>query len=223
MSQSIKRTMILTLLLGMVITMHAQWGWGNGIKGEGPKVKEKIKLEKLEGFSLGVPANVYLTKGKQQIEIKGQKNIIANIERDVRGGIWKIEFDKNVKNMSDLEIYITLPDFNKLAIAGSGSIIGEDEFNNLSDLKVSIAGSGDIELEGSARDLDISIAGSGDVNLKDLKVGNCEVSIAGSGDCEIHVSEDLKVSIAGSGDVKYKGNPDKVKSSIAGSGDVRSF
>ena len=107
--------------------------------------------------------------------------------------------------MKDLEIYITIPSFKKLGIAGSGSIIGEDAFNNLSNVAVSIAGSGDIEVEGSADNLDISIAGSGDVNLKDLKVSSCEVSIAGSGDCEIHVASDLKVSIAGSGDVKYKG------------------
>lgn len=223
MIQFIKRNLLLGLLLITTGVAQAQWGWGKGIRGEGPKVRETIKIDKIEGFNLGVPANVYLSKGKQQIEIKGQKNIIANIERDVRNGIWNIEFEENVRNMGDLEIYITVPSFRKLGIAGAGSIIGKDEFNNLSDLKVSISGSGDIELEGNAGDLDVSIAGSGDVNLKNLKVGNCDVSIAGSGDCEIHVSEDLKVSIAGSGDVKYKGNPDKVKSSIAGSGDVRSF
>ena len=224
MSQFLKRSMIWSVLICTTFLVQAQYGkWGKGIKGEGPKVRETLQLDKISGFSLGVPADVFLSKGKQKVEIRGQKNIIANIERDVRGGYWNIEFDKNVKDMSDLEIYITLPSFDKLAIAGAGSIIGEDEFNNLSDLDVSIAGSGDIELEGTAEDLEVSIAGSGDIKLKDLKAGNCEVSIAGSGDCEIHVSADLKVSIAGSGDVKYKGNPSKVKSSIAGSGDVRSF
>ena len=223
MNQLIKRHAVICLLITSSICAHAQWGWGNGIMGEGPTVRKTINLEDINGFSLGVPANVYLKKGKQKIEIKGQKNIIDNIERDVSRGIWDIEFDKNVKNMKDLEIYITIPSFKKLGIAGSGSIIGEAAFNNLSNVAVSIAGSGDIEVEGKADNLDVTIAGSGDVNLKDLKVSSCEVSIAGSGDCEIHVASDLKVSIAGSGDVKYKGNPDKVKSSIAGSGDVRSF
>jgi len=224
MNQLLKKGTIIGIFLFATLLVQAQWGgWGSGMRGEGPIVKKTLKVDKFRGFSLGVPANVYLSKGKQNVEIKGQKNIIANIETDVRKGYWKIEFDRNVRKMKDLEIYISLPSFDRLAIAGSGSIVGEDTFNNLSDLKVSISGSGDIELEGAVEDLEVSIAGSGDVNLKDLKADNCDISIAGSGDCEIHVSEDLKVSIAGSGDVKYKGNPNKVKSSIAGSGDVRSF
>jgi len=223
MSQSSKQISLFICLLCISISLSAQWGWGSGIRGEGPVVTKTIDLENIDGLSLGVPGNVYLTKGnKQKIEIKAQKNIIANIERNVRNGIWKIEFDKNVRNVDKLDIYITLPSFRKLAIAGSGGIIGEDAFN-LDDLEISVAGSGDIDLEGTAKDLAISVAGSGDINLKNLKTENCEVSIAGSGDCEVHVSERLDVSIAGSGDVKYKGEPAKVKSSIAGSGDVRSF
>ena len=224
MSKFIKKMPLLVCLCFLTFALSAQWYSGGGIRGEGPTVTKTIDLEKISGLSLGVPGDVHLMEGKRQkIEIKGQKNIIENIERDVRNGVWKIEFDRNVKKMDDLDIYITLPSFRKLAIAGSGSIIGKDAFNNLEDLSVSIAGSGEIGLEGAAETLEVSIAGSGDVELSDLKVKECEVSIAGSGDCEINVSTRLDVSIAGSGDVKYKGNPGKVKSSIAGSGDVRSF
>jgi len=223
MNQSSKQISLFIYFLLISIHLSAQWGWGSGMRGEGPIVTKTIDLEDIDGLSLGVPGNVYLMKGnKQKIEIKSHKNIIDNIERTVRNGIWKIEFDKNVRNVDKLDIYITLQSFRKLAIAGSGSIIGEDAFN-LDDLEVSISGSGEIDLEGTAKDLDVSVAGSGDINLKNLKAENCEVSIAGSGDCEVHVSDRLDVSIAGSGDVKYKGEPAKVKSSIAGSGDVRSF
>ena len=225
MNQSSKQISLFICLFFVSISLSAQWGWGwgSGMSGEGPVVTKTIDLENIDGLSLGVPGNVYLMKGnKQKIEIKAQKNIIDNIERSVRNGIWKIEFDKKVRKMDKLEFYITLPSFRALAIAGSGGIIGEDAFN-LDNLEISIAGSGDIDLEGTANGLEISIAGSGDINLKHLEAENCEVSIAGSGDCEVNVSERLDVSIAGSGDVKYKGNPAKVKSSIAGSGDVRSF
>jgi len=223
MNQASKQISLFICLLFLSISLSAQWGWGSGIRGEGPVVTKTIDLENIDGLSLGVPGNVYLMKGnKQKIEIKSQKNIIDNIERTVRNGIWKIEFDKNVRNVNKLDIYITLSSFRELAIAGSGSIIGEDAFN-VGDLEVSISGSGEIDLEGTAKDLEVSVAGSGDINLKNLEAENCEVSISGSGDCEVNVSERLDVNIAGSGDVKYKGDPAKVKSSIAGSGDVRSF
>ena len=80
MNQLIKRHAVICLLITSSICAHAQWGGGNGIMGEGPTVRKTINLEDINGFSLGLPANVYLKKGKQKIEIKGQKNIIDNIE-----------------------------------------------------------------------------------------------------------------------------------------------
>lgn len=213
--------MILCLVFS-TFSLSAQWGWGSGIKGEGNRVTKILDIDQFTGIGLALSADVHLIYGKQQkVEIKAQKNIIENIERRVKNGVWSIKFEKNVRNMDPVDIYITLPEFDKVSIAGAGSIIGKDRFQ-LDDLKVSIAGSGEIELEGAAEDLNISIAGSGDVRLKELKARECKVSIAGSGDCEINVAKDLSVKIAGSGDVKYKGDP-SVKSSIAGSGDVRSF
>ncbi len=213
--------MILCLVLSTV-SLSAQWGWGSGINGEGSRITKIVDIDQFTGIGLALSADVHLIYGKQQkVEIKAQKNIIDNIERRVKNGVWNIKFEKNVRNMDPIDIYITIKDFDKIAIAGSGSIKSKDRFQ-LDDLKVSIAGSGEIELEGEAQDLDISIAGSGDVRLKELKAKDCKVNIAGSGDCEVNVETDLSVKIAGSGDVKYKGSP-SVKSSIAGSGDISSF
>ncbi len=217
------------LFLGLMVsfTAQAQWNqWGKGIKGEGPKVTKILDLEEITGLGVSIGAKVYLTQGnKQKIEIKAQQNIIDLIDKDVRSGKWRVRLEKgtNLKNHDGIDIYITIPTIEELSVAGAGSIIGKTDFNNLDDLKVSIAGSGDIDLSGAGDDLEVSVAGSGDVDMAGFVVDNCEVSIAGSGDCEVNVSGSLQVSIAGSGDVKYKGNPDKVKSSIAGSGDVRSF
>jgi Putative auto-transporter adhesin, head GIN domain len=209
------------------------------ITGEGNTVTQNIDLETITGIGLGISADVYIKQGaKQEIKIKGQKNIIDNIKTKVRGGSWNIEFDKKVKNYKDLKIYVTLSSIKDLSIGGSGSIIGESKFTNLSDLNLSIGGSGDIkidvaagdincsiggsgeiELSGSGNELSISIGGSGDIEAYDLEVKRCSVSTAGSGDVNVNVSEKLDVSMVGSGDVSYKGNP-KVSSSIVGSGDV---
>lgn len=214
---------ILFCLVFSTFSLSAQWGWGSGgIKGEGSRISKTLDIDQFTGIGLALPADVHLIYGKKQkIEIKAQKNIIENIEKGVRNGVWNIKFEKNVRDMDPVDIYITISEFDKLSIAGSGSITGKDRFQ-LDDLKVSIAGSGEIELKGVAVDLNISIAGSGDVKLEDLKVAECNVSIAGSGACEINVEKDLAVKIAGSGDVRYKGNP-SVKSSIAGSGNVSSL
>ena len=221
MQYTLTKSLILICLVFNTFSLSAQWGWGS-INGEGNRISKTIDLDQFTGIGLALPAEVHLIYGKKQkVEIKAQKNIIENIEKRVKNGFWNIKFEKNVRNMDPVDIFITLSEFDKVSIAGSGSIIGKDRFQ-LDDLKVSIAGSGEIELEGEAKELNISIAGSGDVQLKALKAKACKVSIAGSGDCKINVEQNLTVKIAGSGDVKYKGNP-SVKSSIAGSGDVSSF
>lgn len=218
---------LLVVLFCSSVSLNAQfYNWGKGISGEGPRVSETLDLEEFTGIGLSISAEVHLKQGpKQKVTIKAQKNIIDVLNKEIRGGNWKIGLEKNasLKNHDGIDIYITIPAFEKLSIAGSGSITGEGKFNNADDLEISIAGSGDVRLDGAGKDLAVSIAGSGDVDLANFEVENCEVSIAGSGDCEVNVIGQLKVSIAGSGDVKYKGKPAKVQSKVAGSGDVRSF
>ena len=209
------------------------------IYGEGATVTEKIDLETITGIGLGISADVFVKQGStQEITIKGQKNIIDNIKKEVRGGSWNIEFEKHVKKHNDIKIYITLSTLKDVSIGGSGSIIGQGKFTNLGDLNLSIGGSGDIEINADAKDiscniggsgemklsgtgdeLSINIGGSGDIDAFDLSVKRCSVSTAGSGDVNVNVSDELDVSMVGSGDVTYKGNP-KVHSSIVGSGDV---
>lgn len=213
---------VLTLCLFTAVSLSAQ-KWGARIKGEGPKVTKELNVDAFTGIGLSVSGKVYLTKGStQSVKVEGQANMIDNLDLEVKDNTWSIEFKDKADHYESLVFHITLPDLHALSIAGSGSIIGESAFNNLDKLSLSIAGSGDIMLEGSADEVKVSIAGSGDIKSSGLKADKCKVSIAGSGDCTIEVAEDLNVSIAGSGDVHYKGRP-RIKTSIAGSGKVESL
>jgi len=239
-----KKHMLSALFLGVcfVFTTAASaqsWWGGSGISGEGKVVTKNLDLDKFTGFELSISANVKLSKGsRQEVKVVGQQNIIDNIETDVRNGYWNISFDKNVRRYNELTIYITVPTVDKVALSGSGDIESDDVFSGLSDLQLSISGSGDIEMgaesqnmncsisgsgdmevRGSTNTLSVSISGSGDVSAYDLKAGDVSVSIAGSGDCNVHSTQALTVSIVGSGDVRYKGSPN-VKSKVVGSGDV---
>lgn len=194
------------------------------VNGQGSKVDKTISLSSFHSIGLGVKGTVYITKGPQKVSVRGQQNIIDLLEKDVENGSWNIGFPKNtkVKNYEALTINISMPTVEGLAIGGSGTIIGQDAFNGLGEVKMSIGGSGTIEFKGSADSAKISIAGSGDVKAADFSAETCKVSIAGSGDASIDVSGSLNVSIAGSGKVKYKGSP-KIKTSIAGSGNISSM
>ena len=156
------------------------------------------------------------------VEIEAQQNIIDNLDLEVENGSWNIKGKKRIKDYKAVVIHITMPTVKALSIGGAGKFIGKSDFKNLEELKVSIGGSGEVSLAGSATTTSISIAGSGKVDVRQLGTSSSKVSIAGSGDAFVDVKDKLTVSIAGSGSVFYNGKP-SVKTSVAGSGKVESL
>lgn len=218
------RTLILLLAVCWYSSAIAQnYSSGPAISGQGAVVKKKLDVNSFHSIGLGINATIYLTQGSQQsVEIEAQQNIIDNLELEVENGSWNIKGKKRIKEYKDVVIHITVPTVKALSIGGSGKIVGKNEFKSLEELKISIGGSGEVSLAGSASTTSISIAGSGKVDVRQLGSSSSKVSIAGSGDAFVDVKEKLTVSIAGSGSVYYAGKP-SVKTSVAGSGKVESL
>lgn len=235
---------VITLFTILLFTSSActqNWSSGPGITGEGPKVTKTLDLASFDGLSLAISADVMIQQGSNQsVKIEAQQNIIDNLKKEVKDGVWKIGFDKNVRNHESVKIWVTVQDIEQLSISGSGSIIGEGRFSNLGDLSLAISGSGNIKFDADSKNLTVAISGSGDMNLSGstgassmkisgsgdieafgLSARTCDVKISGSGDSSVNVSESLEVAIAGSGDVYYKGRP-SVRSKVSGSGEVMS-
>lgn len=208
-------------------------------KGEGAVVTQTLDMPPLEGLDLCIAADVNLTYGEtQSVSVTAQQNVIDNLARDVRSGIWNIRFDQCMRKYNGLTIDITLPILRKIEVSGSGDIRGTNLFEEQDDLELSISGSGNVDLAIDADQIDSRISGSGDVelegsaNLNFFKVsgsGNLsaygllaqesEVRISGSGNARVQVENRLDVNISGSGDVYYKGNP-AINVNISGSGDL---
>jgi len=140
---------------------------------------------------------------------------------------------------SKIEVNITLPEIEELSVSGSGSLKVMDKFN-AGDLRLSVSGSGNMELDtdskivdasisgsgkikakGSAEEIDVKISGSGGFRGEELKATHCEAKISGSGSCEVYAVESINAKISGSGSVRYAGDPKKVNSHSSGSGKVR--
>lgn len=217
------RTLLLLLTVCWYSSAIGQNYKGPAITGQGEIVKKKLNVDNFHSVGLGINATVYLTQGSSHsVEIEAQQNIIDNLDLEVENGSWSIEGKKRIKDYKAVVIHITMPTVKALSIGGSGKIIGKSDFKNLEELKVSIGGSGEVSLAGSATTTSISIAGSGKVDVRQLGSASSKVSIAGSGDAYVDAKDKLTVSIAGSGSVFYNGKP-SVKTSVAGSGKVQSL
>ena len=104
----------------------------------------------------------------------------------------------------------------KVALAGSGDV----RAGHADDVDLALAGSGDAVIGGSAR-VRVAIPGSGDVRLGPV-AGDATVALPGSGAVHLaSVAGDLEASIAGSGSVIVAGGRSgALVANIAGSGDV---
>ena len=196
-------------------------------EGEGSTITEELFMDTFTGIKLTTNAQVYLSQGEEQeVLVKGQGNIIDELETSVRNDVWEIEFDDCVEDSDVLRIFITAPNFEYIVNRGSGNIRSEGilktdlleiDNNGSGEIMLSIeadqingrnSGSGTVELEGVTTTLDYEIDGSGDVNAFDLLVRDAQLKIDGSGDFQVQVSDFLGIDIDGSGDVYYKGDPD---------------
>ncbi|MBK9983299.1 MAG: DUF2807 domain-containing protein [Saprospiraceae bacterium] len=88
------------------------------IKGEGEVVETGHSLESPKESILHLTVMSSSHRSKQKITIEGQKNIIDNIIREVRNGVWHIAFDKSVKEAKDVTVYITLPKLQRITMSG---------------------------------------------------------------------------------------------------------
>lgn len=210
------------------------------VNGDGPIVSEEIFLADFDGIELNMDADVFISQGPEQsVVIEGKANIIDEIDRDVNGGVWEIEADRCIRDVDQLNVFITVPDLRLVRISGSGTVFGETDFELgdgdidllisgsgeidlglfADDINANISGSGRMVLTGEGDELDVRISGSGDIRAFDFPVRAGDIVISGSGDAEVRVSESLLVRISGSGDVYYKGNP-SIDVHISGSGDL---
>ncbi len=145
-------------------------------------------------------------------------DLLPLVTTEVSRGVLEIDLPDRYKFRQGLRLVITTPALDRFEIHGSG----DARIANVSGEKLSlaIAGSGDLEANGSVRELRASIAGSGDMELTELRSDRADVSISGSGDIELRVAELLDYRIQGSGDIRYHGSP-SVSGGISGSGSVR--
>lgn len=211
-----------------------------------PLNTEKVyDLKDFHSVSLSTSVDVIIKQGAEfSVKAIGDPDLIQELDLKVKGGNLEIgandgKWSWNSKYKAT-SVHITMPYLDELSLAGSGdmsfegfsdaeemhlSLAGSGNISSRSpidiakNIKVSVAGSGDISVSGTAKMTTVSVAGSGDFHGEGLRSSHAKVSIAGSGDVFISCDEELDVSIAGSGDVNYSGNA-HVSKSIVGSGDV---
>ena len=209
----------------------------------GVSVNRTFDLTDFTAIRLDNNAKVHLVEGATEtISASGDSLFIEQLELSVSSNELKIKFTEYCSNSAAIDIYITMPTFNKIEVRGAGSV-ETDSFSNVRELETVMNGSGSIELghisklntlnatiNGSGTVLaktkienidkvNVQVNGSGSLDIYKVKADSCTATISGSGFARMFVKDLLKVNISGSGSFYYLGQP-TIDSEISGSGKV---
>jgi hypothetical protein len=170
--------------------------------------------------AIALPANVHYQAGNgDQLVVKGDPDFIAHVR--VKDGLVSMDCNGNFHLDKHERIDVTLPGrrtFKNFVLLGTGDV----QLSGLSqpEVKLSIAGAGDIQADGKTDDLKVDVKGSGNLKLGELAAKAVDVDIKGSGKVEIAPQDSLNVDVAGSGTVYLRSEPKKIETSIHGSGNI---
>jgi hypothetical protein len=236
------KTIASILLLSIISTSIQAQFFNKKIKGNGELTTITRNVSDYDEISVAGSFDVKLFKGEEgTITIKADENLLEYIVTEVKNSDLKIKTKKGYTITSRKTIEITVPfeSIDGVSLAGSGDVFTNDviKSNNLKlslagsgnmDLNVStgevvsnIAGSGNIQLAGDTDNFSCSIAGSGNLNGFNLKATIANAKIAGSGNIKINAVNEIHAKIAGSGNIVYSENPEIIKSKSVGSGSVK--
>ncbi|PHQ57552.1 MAG: DUF2807 domain-containing protein [Lutibacter sp.] len=237
-----KKLFISVLVLLITSTnINAQF-FTKKIKGNGDIVTKSRRVTDYDKIAVAGAFDVELFKGKEGvITIKADENLMEYIITEVKKGTLKIKTKKgyNINTRKTIIIRVPFKNIDAVSLAGSGDVYSEDVIDsselklniagsgNLNlkvstkNLKSSIAGSGNINLSGDTDQLTCSIAGSGNINSYNLKAGIATVKIAGSGNVKVNAIHEIHAKNVGSGNIYYSGNPNIEKVTSVGSGSIK--
>lgn len=181
-------------------------------------VDETREVSSFHSIRLDGIGNIYLTQGSPQLlRVETNQSIVGRLTTVVNNEELYIELRDCIEGSIDkMDIYITIPDIERLDIAGVASITGQNTFD-LDNLELDIEGVGGISVFGTTERLEINSSGVGNVQVFDLISNLCEVNLSGAGNVDVTAQQELDVVISGAGNVSYRGMP-TINSNISGSG-----
>ncbi|MEO1010290.1 MAG: head GIN domain-containing protein [Bacteroidota bacterium] len=213
------------------------------VKGSGNVVSVQRTTNDYDGISASGFYDITLIAGKEgSLELKGEDNILDNIETYVKGGTLVIKAKKNINLMPSKGqgVFITVPvdEIDTIRLSGSGNFMGEPTLRTrnmdiqvsgsknidldieASDISIATSGSSNIDLEGQCEGFKVRSSGSSNIKAFGLEVDEASLELSGSSNVQVSVNEAIISRVSGSGNIQYRGNPDKVSSQISGSGSV---
>jgi hypothetical protein len=190
-------------------------------EGSGVEASEERDLDAFSKISLEGEADVAVAIGEPQtVTVRGDDNLLADVETEVDGDTLQISHPTNVdpEPQVGLTVEITVPELEEVEVSGAGDVTAAGLRDG--DLVVEVSGAGDIEATGEVDRVEAEVSGAGDVQLGELVAREAVAEVSGAGDIHVHATESFSGEVSGAGDITYTGDPPEVQTDVSGVGDI---
>lgn len=210
----LKKLAWLLLLLPLLAGCHH--GRFTEIKGNGKRVVEKRQVPPFTSISTNGAFTIEVTCQKDpSFEIEGDENVIGVVTAAVGNNILRLENKQNYSVSEPIQVRISVPNLEGLAVNGAGHITVKGMNNEK--FEIDSNGAPTIIVSGTTKMVDIAANGAGKVDTQNLHATRAVVDARGVAKVDLDVSDQLDVEISGPSSVTYKGNP-SVNKNIQGPG-----
>ena len=238
-------------LFGVVLATAALSGcsyWGRCVDGTGPVVEDIRETGYFTAVKNTGSFDVYVTRSDDfSVVVRAQESLIPIIETNVSGNTLIVEIQSNtcIRSSSDVEVHVSMPETEELALDGSGRVFAE--MVSSAEVEISNSGSGYMEIDTiMSGSLILDNSGSGHIevidNFADLvdlyQSGSGTIlagNIFGAGEVDIRHSSsgrisaiildvvELDVIMSGSGRIELSGYGEFAEYSLNSSGRIDAF
>jgi len=126
-----KTSLFFISLIAFTISLHAQYGNGKKIKGNGEKISKQRNTDVYDQIKVKGSLDVSLFAGKEgELQLVGESNLIDYIVTEVSDGTLKIYVQRGVylspSSGKSLIVKVPFKDLDNVTLSGSGSITSSD-------------------------------------------------------------------------------------------------
>jgi len=227
-----KTTTFFSIIIAFLLTLPASYS--------AEVITEQREATDFNGVEVTGVFEVELFLGDSySLEVKAPAEHLEHIETLVEDNILYINYTRRARNLRDLTVRVTAPDFNYLSASGASSVSSEEtlsasamrlsvsgasnmDVNVATDhLTTNISGASSINLAGEATRHDLSASGVSRVRAYDLETLLTDATSSGTSNVRITVTEKLEARASGTSSVIVRGNPPVANYSTSGTASVR--
>jgi hypothetical protein len=233
------RTFFLALITLTVAGFLSGCNEIQGVNGNGNVSTEQRHVDPFSAIDVGGAFQIVLRQGDTvSLILEADENLLQHIITEVRNNQLEISTDRNIGRFEKLKAIITFKSLDEINLHGAVELWSEKSlnFNDLSidgsgatememtmtvqKLLLTLTGSSEVTLSGTAREVDSRMSGATDLKADDFETNILTMDMSGAGEADVYVTEKMDVTVTGAGDVRYRGEPQQINQNVSGAGSI---